>query len=191
MTNRSLVLITSTFLVTALAACGGGSGASGVAYPGIPGPTSQPTTSPTAQPTASPAPTSQATANPTPTNQATANPTPTPTISAPLGTATINGRVTFITAAKLPVYIYTSDTPGHSTCGSALSCLAAWPLVPAPPGALPAPFTSFTRSDNNQVQLQYNGQPLYTFVADSADTANGDGSIVGAGTFKLAHPIGD
>jgi predicted lipoprotein with Yx(FWY)xxD motif len=180
MTKRSLVLMTSTVFVTALAACGG-SGASGVANPGIPGPTSQAT--------ASPVPTSQATANSTPTNQATATPAPTPTISAPLGTAMINGRITFVTAAQLPVYTFSTDTTGHSTCAG--SCLAAWPLVPAPPGTLPAPFTSFTRSDNGSVQLQYNGQPLYTFIADSADTASGDGSPVGSGTFNLAHPIGD
>jgi len=188
MMNRSLVLMTSTVLVTALAACGGGSGGGGsggggVAYPGIPGPTSQPTASPT--------PTTQASANPTPTSRATASPTPTPTASSPLGTATINGRITFVNSSQLPVYIFTSDTPGHSTCGNAGGCLAAWPAVLAPAGTLPAPFTSFTRIDNGQVQLQYNGQPLYTFVADSADTANGDGSIVGSGTFKLAHPIGD
>jgi hypothetical protein len=27
-------------------------------------------------------------------------------------------------------------------------------------------------------------------VADSADTANGDGAVVGSGTFNLAHPLG-
>jgi predicted lipoprotein with Yx(FWY)xxD motif len=187
MTNRSLVLITSTVLITTLAACGGGSGAAGVAYPGIPSPTNQATANPTptTQPTASPTPTTQATANPTPT------PTPTPAASAPLQTAMINGRITFVNSSRLPVYIYTSDTPGHSTCTNVGGCLPAWPAVSAPAGPLPAPFTSFTRSDNNQVQLQYNGQPLYTFVADSADTANGDGDVVGSGTFKLAHPIGD
>jgi predicted lipoprotein with Yx(FWY)xxD motif len=60
--------------------------------------------------------------------------------------------------------------------------------VPAPSGTLPSPWTSFTRADNNAIQLEYKGQPLYTFVGDSADTANGDGDIIGSGTFKLAHP---
>jgi predicted lipoprotein with Yx(FWY)xxD motif len=105
-----------------------------------------------------------------------------------LATATINGLPTFVDSAQLPVYIYTSDTPNHSTCTSAGGCIQAWPEVVAPAGTLPAPWTSFKRPDDGKLQLEYKGQPLYTFIADSADTANGDNATVGAGTFKLAHP---
>jgi predicted lipoprotein with Yx(FWY)xxD motif len=155
-----------------------------------PTPTAVPSATPTAtaKPTSSPTPTLTATPKPTPSPTPTASPTPVPTSSAPLGTASINGSLTFVTSAQLPVYTFSTDTPGNSTCTG--SCLTAWPLVPPPSGTLTAPFTSFKRSDNGKLQLQYNGHPLYTFVADSADTANGDGAPVGSGTFNLAHPLG-
>jgi predicted lipoprotein with Yx(FWY)xxD motif len=101
----------------------------------------------------------------------------------------IDGSAVFVNSAQLPVYTYSSDTAGNSTCTG--GCLAAWPAVLAPSGTLPTPWASFTRGDNGQVQLEYNGKPLYTFVADSADTANGNGDVVGNGTFELAHPLAD
>jgi predicted lipoprotein with Yx(FWY)xxD motif len=104
--------------------------------------------------------------------------------SAVLQTATINGTPTFITAAQLPVYTFAGDTvPNQSTCTG--SCLALWPAVAPPAGTLPTPWTSFTRADNGQKQLAYNGMPLYTFASDSALTATGDGFQ----NFHLAHPL--
>jgi predicted lipoprotein with Yx(FWY)xxD motif len=101
-----------------------------------------------------------------------------------LQSATINGAPAFITAAQLPVYTFGGDTlANQSACTG--SCLALWPPVAPPTGTLPAPWSSFARADNRQQQLSYNGQPLYTFVNDSALTANGDGFQ----NFQLARPL--
>lgn len=143
-----------------LAACGGGSNNSMVPH--------TITSSPT-QPGASVAPA----------------PTPTGAPAAPnsvLQTATINGSPTFITAAQLPVYTFGGDVPNVSNCTG--SCLAIWPVVAPPAGTLPAPFSSFTRPDTGQMQLEFMGQPLYTFASDSALTATGDGFQ----NFHLLHP---
>lgn len=108
---------------------------------------------------------------------------PPATTNAVLQTATISGAPTFITAAQLPVYTFGGDTTANqSNCTG--SCLALWPVVAPPAGTLPAPWTSFTRADNGQKQLAYNGMPLYTFVSDTALTATGDNFQ----NFHLAHP---
>lgn len=112
---------------------------------------------------------------------------PSPVVSpgSVLQTAMLNGAPAFITAAQLPVYTFGGDTVANqSTCTG--SCLAIWPAVAPPAGALPAPWSSFTRSDNGQRQLSYNGKPLYTFTGDSALLATGDGFQ----NFHLARPTG-
>jgi predicted lipoprotein with Yx(FWY)xxD motif len=108
---------------------------------------------------------------------------PPATTNAVLQTATINGAQTFVTAAQLPVYTFGGDTTANqSNCTG--SCLALWPAVAPPAGTLTAPWTSFTRADNGQKQLAYNGMPLYTFASDTALTATGDNFQ----DFHLAHP---
>jgi predicted lipoprotein with Yx(FWY)xxD motif len=116
----------------------------------------------------------------------------TPATASALSTATIDGTVTFVNSASLPVYTFSADSTGASVCTA--SCLAAWPAVLAPSGTLAAGFTSFVRSDDGQTQLAYNGQPLYTFAGDSANAANGIGDVVpdngasgASGTFELAN----
>jgi hypothetical protein len=90
-----------------------------------------------------------------------------------------------VTAAGFAVYIFTGDTTANqSNCTG--GCLAVWPAVLAPAGALPTPWTSFTRADNGQIQLAYNGQPLYTFVSD---TQPGVATGVGVEGFELATPL--
>ncbi|HEY4440904.1 MAG TPA: hypothetical protein VGN14_10625, partial [Candidatus Elarobacter sp.] len=64
------------------------------------------------------------------------------------------------------------------------SCLQVWPAVVASAGTLPAPWSSFTRADNGQLQLSYKGQALYTFVSDSPGVARGDT----VENFHLARP---
>jgi len=112
-----------------------------------------------------------------------------------LSTATINGSPTFVTAMGQPVYVDSADTTDKSFCTSVGNCIGLWPAVIAPSGALSAGFTAFTRSDNGESQLAYNGQPLYTFVNDtSPDVSTGAGiadpaSNGGTGTFTLARPV--
>ena len=104
--------------------------------------------------------------------------------SSVLQTASINGADTFITAAQLPVYTFGGDTVANQSACTG-SCLALWPAVAPPAGMLPAPWSSFVRTDNGQQQLSYNGKPLYTFVSDSALVATGDGFQ----NFHLARPL--
>jgi predicted lipoprotein with Yx(FWY)xxD motif len=115
--------------------------------------------------------------------------------AATLAAATIDGSLTFVTSTNQPVYVDSADTTDTSFCTSVGNCIGLWPAVIAPSGPLSAGFSSFTRSDNGQVQLAFNGRPLYTFVGDtSPDVATGVGiadpaSSGGTGTFTLAHPV--
>ncbi len=114
---------------------------------------------------------------------ATAQPVSSPQSNTPLQTATIDGAAAFVTASDLPVYVFANDTTDVSNCTGA--CLAAWPAVVPPAGTLPSPWSSFRRSDNNALQLAYNGQPLYTFSEDSPGISNGNGQE----GFSLARPL--
>ncbi len=109
--------------------------------------------------------------------------TPPVTNTAPLSTANLNGGTAFVTSANMPVYTFGGDaTPNQSACTG--GCLATWPSIAPPSGALTAPFGSFTRSDNGALQLSYNGHALYTFVSDSPGVARGDN----VENFHLARP---
>ncbi|HTW83892.1 MAG TPA: hypothetical protein VMD91_07490 [Candidatus Sulfotelmatobacter sp.] len=165
---KNVSFAAGVLLAALLAGCSGG----GTSTPTPPagGGASAPTPTPTpiaATPTPSPAPSS------TPVAAAT-----------PLGTATINGSPAFVTATGFATYFFDGDTTADvSTCTG--SCLAAWPPVLAPSGALPSPWSEFTRTDTNQLQLAFNGRPLYTFASDtSPGVATGDG-VAG---FSLARP---
>ncbi len=124
-------------------------------------------------------------------NMAPALPPPTTLpASTTLAEATIDGVGTFVNSASFPVYTFSADGSNSSVCTA--GCLSAWPAVLAPSGSLSTGFTSFKRSDNGQMQLAYNGQPLYTFVGDAADKATGVGDVVpdngasgASGTFEL------
>lgn len=111
-------------------------------------------------------------------------PPPVVSPSSVLRTATLNGAPAFITAAQLPVYTFGGDTVANQSACTG-SCLAIWPAVAPPAGALPAPWSSFARTDNGQQQLSYNGKPLYTFTGDSSLMAAGDGFQ----NFQLARPL--
>lgn len=116
----------------------------------------------------------------------TTAPPSTVTGSTVLSTMTLNGGPAFVNSAQLPVYTIGGDTvPNQSACTVASGCLAVWPSVAPPSGTLPAPWTSFTRSDNGAIQLAYNGAALYTFTGDKPGVATGDG----VENFHLARPL--
>jgi predicted lipoprotein with Yx(FWY)xxD motif len=166
---KNVLFAAGLLLAALLAACSGGAGSS-------------------------PTPTTPSGSGVTPTPAATATPvaaSPTPTATAtpasaanPLATATIQGGPAFVTSTGFATYFYTGDTtPNQSNCTG--GCLAAWPPVSAPAGALPVPWSEFTRSDDGVVQLTYNGSPIYTFASDTqAGVATGNG-VAG---FILARP---
>ena len=120
----------------------------------------------------------------TPNASPQAPPTTAVSDSSVLQTAVINGGPAFITAAQLPVYTFGGDTVANQSACTG-GCLALWPAVAPPTAALPSPWSSFTRSDNGQQQLSYNGKPLYTFATDSALLATGDGFQ----NFQRARPL--
>jgi predicted lipoprotein with Yx(FWY)xxD motif len=138
--------------------CSGGGGGSSTPVPGAPQVTATPINAPTATPTSAPA-------------------------STVLATQTIDGGAAFVTSAGLPVYVSSGDSPGVSNCTG--GCLAVWPFVAPPAGALPAPWSSFKRSDDGAMQLEYNGAPLYTFAQDSPGVVAGNG----VNGFSLARPL--
>jgi predicted lipoprotein with Yx(FWY)xxD motif len=112
-----------------------------------------------------------------------------PPATAPLTTASINGSAGFVNTSQRTVYVFDADlaTPNASTCTGA--CTGAWPPVTVAPGtSLPAPWTSFQRTDGT-TQLAYNGRALYTFSGDSAPGQfNGDGLNEFGGIWHVARP---
>jgi len=109
--------------------------------------------------------------------------TTTTTTTDALRTASINGSAAYVTTANMPVYTFGGDTAAsQSACTG--SCLATWPAVAPPGGALTAPWASFTRSDTSTLQLTINGHALYTFVSDQPLVANGDN----VENFHIARP---
>lgn len=83
-----------------------------------------------------------------------------------------------------PLYFYNADSKDMSNCTG--SCLSNWPPYTATSSManLPAGITTFTRSDNNQVQYAYNGKPLYYFTGDTGTQATGNG----VENFSVAKP---
>ncbi len=160
-----------TFGLAGIIAITGCSGGGGVSSPITPATTTHSTSS-----TPTSAPTSAATSAPT------SAPTVAPSAQSVLQTQNLDSGPAFITSSDFPVYTFDGDTTDKSNCTG--GCLAIWPSVPPPAGTLPSPWSSFTRSDNGQKQLAYNGQPLYTFADDSPGVASGQG-VMG---FSLARP---
>jgi len=111
---------------------------------------------------------------------------PTATTGAPdgagevVGVAAIDGiGDVLVDGDGFTLYIFTNDSDGTSTCVD--SCAATWPpLVTTeteiePPEGVDGMFTLFERSDG-QMQVVYEGQPLYRYGPDSAPgDATGEG----------------
>jgi predicted lipoprotein with Yx(FWY)xxD motif len=152
-----------TSLALVLAACGAGS---------TPAPTAQPTTAATATPGATATSGSSQAAD---TGVATGNTS--------LGTVLVGGN-------GHTLYTFDSDTtPGQSACTSS-GCVGLWPplVVAGTPKAgtgVTGTLTTFDRG-GGQMQVAYNGKPLYYYTPDTApgDT-KGDG--VG-GKWHIAKP---
>lgn len=78
-------------------------------------------------------------------------------------------------ATGLTLYLFTKDVrdSGESACVDA--CLEAWPALTVPAGATPTggpgvtgTLGTITRADNGELQVTYDGLPLYFFVRDTA-----------------------
>jgi len=112
---------------------------------------------------------------------------PTP-VGAVIGVAESELGTFLVDADGLSLYLFTSDSPGVSTCTA--ECLTAWPAVlteadpvaedPAQQGLL----GTFTRDDGS-VQVTYAGWPLYRYAADA-----GPGDINGQGVGDVWFIVG-
>ena len=130
----------------------------GQATPGGPVTTANTTTSPASLAPASAAPASAAAAA---TVEAKA-----------VGTA---GTILVDPATGLTLYIFAKDVKdsGKSVCTG--GCLETWPALTVPAGGTPVAgagvtgtLATITREDNSELQVTYNGLPLYFFKNDTA-----------------------
>ena len=102
--------------------------------------------------------------------------------SAAAGGATVNatavgdaGTILVDGATGMTLYIFTKDTKdsGKSVCVD--QCLATWPALTVAAGETPTggdgvtgTLGTITRADNGELQVTYNGLPLYFFKNDKA-----------------------
>src|SRR4051812_17482157 len=92
--------------------------------------------------------------------------------------------------AGMPLYTFAKDSPQTVTCVG--ECAAIWPPALVPHYASPpAGLTMFRRDDQQQQFGTATGQPLYTFVKDTAGTATQPAVARGHGLngFMLATPL--
>jgi predicted lipoprotein with Yx(FWY)xxD motif len=93
-----------------------------------------------------------------------------------------------VNSTGLPVYVLTGDSKSHAKCTGA-QCLSAWPAVtsksmkPALGKGVKGKVAIWHHKGINQVTL--NGHPLYTYAADSAGSASGQGLKSFGGTWLL------
>ncbi|HYN69032.1 MAG TPA: hypothetical protein VEX41_02330 [Candidatus Eisenbacteria bacterium] len=136
--------------------------------------------------TSSPLPTT-APATAAPTVAATAAPTvaatTAPTVAATTAAATTVeakevgtvGTVLVAGSNGMTVYIFLMDVKDSGTSVCTGGCLETWPALTVPAGGSPVAGTgvigtlgTITRADNGELQVTYNGLPLYFFKNDQA-----------------------
>lgn len=92
----------------------------------------------------------------------------------------------------MSLYLFQNDEPDESTCYD--DCAQTWPPLlttgePTAEGEADAALLGTTERDDGTTQVTYDGQPLYTYAADSAP---GDTSGQGVGdVWWLVDPAGD
>jgi predicted lipoprotein with Yx(FWY)xxD motif len=103
--------------------------------------------------------------------------------SSTLDAGTVNGAKLLVNGKGLTVYTFALDTLNKSNCNG--SCLQYWPPVPGPATAMAGvkgTLGVITRS-NGAKQATWNGHPLYTYIADTAGTAKGNGLNLSGGVW--------
>jgi predicted lipoprotein with Yx(FWY)xxD motif len=160
---RRLLALPAILLVAG--ACTGGTGAT--TAPTSVATQAPPTTAPATQapPTEAPATEPPATAEPTMSAEVTV-------VATEVGNA---GTILVDGATGLTLYIFTEDVrdSGESACTG--GCLAAWPALTVEAGETPTggpgvtgELGTITRADNGELQVTYDGLPLYFFASDTA-----------------------
>jgi predicted lipoprotein with Yx(FWY)xxD motif len=114
-------------------------------------------------------------ASPGDTGTSTASPAETPAAESPAVAGTVQlgdsdlGSI-LVDADGMTLYLFQSDTDGTSTCYD--DCAATWPaLVDEAPSAgdgVDESLLGTTERDDGEMQVTYDGQPLYHFASDRA-----------------------
>ncbi len=98
------------------------------------------------------------------------------------------------------LYMLTSEKGGKITCTASSGCLHAWPETDLPSGTTKATAGSGVQSSllgtvkgaTGQMEVTYNGWPLYTFIGDSsAGTAKGQALTNFGGTWYVLNTAGN
>jgi predicted lipoprotein with Yx(FWY)xxD motif len=112
-----------------------------------------------------------------PTSSSTTNP-PASAASVAIKTLSTSKGTVLVTAGGLTLYWFANDKPSQSNCNG--SCASYWkPLLGTAASAagtsLPHGFGTVKRADG-QMQITYDGHPLYTYTGDAASgQINGNG----------------
>ena len=110
-----------------------------------------------------------------------------------VGTVLVNGQ-------GQTLYLLTSEKGGKITCTGSNGCTKIWPEISLPQGTTAGKAGSGVMSSllgtvkdaNGNLEVTYNGWPLYTYVADSGPgAAHGQGIATFGGTWYVLNTSGD
>lgn len=94
------------------------------------------------------------------------------------------GATVLVDAQGRTLYHLSGEQSGRFLCTSA-ACVAAWPPVSASATSTGVSGLGTVRRPDGSEQLDYNGEPLYTFAGDkAAGEANGQGIKADGGTWS-------
>jgi len=117
-----------------------------------------------------------------------------PTGSGAIKTMSTSKGIVLTNAAGMTLYWFAKDTSTRSNC--LVPCKTYWPPVSMSAGdaagtTLPHGFGTITRP-SGQIQLTYDGHPLYTYIGDKATgQITGDGTNLSGGLWWAMTPTGD
>ena len=98
------------------------------------------------------------------------------------------------------LYLLTSEKGGKVTCTPSNGCTKFWPEITLPKGATAATAGTGVQSSllgtvkdaSGNLEVTYNGWPVYTFVGDSGPgVAHGQGQVSFGGTWYVLNASGD
>ena len=110
-----------------------------------------------------------------------------------VGTVLVNGQ-------GQTLYLLTSEKGGKITCTDTTGCTKIWPEITLPQGTTAAKAGSGVTSSllgtvkdaSGNLEVTYNGWPLYTYAADSGPgVAHGQGIAAFGGTWYVLNVPGD
>ena len=118
-----------------------------------------------------------------------------------LSTKSVSGVGTVLVDGQgRTLYLLTSEKGGKVTCTPSNGCTKFWPEITLPKGATAATAGTGVQSSllgtvkdaSGNLEVTYNGWPVYTFVGDSGPgVAHGQGQVSFGGTWYALNASGD